>query len=120
MFVYDSSRNSSSRAVSYQSPYTSQQQKEILQKLNDSDAKDLGRLAMTQKQVKNLENYRKEHGDYLSLSDVLRIEGFGVRNLKRLCDSILCVSPDSPAVKAKRQRLVVTPELSEDLRKVSI
>nr|CAD7195998.1 unnamed protein product [Timema douglasi] len=117
MLFYDSSRNSSSRAVPYQSPYTGQQQQEILQKLNDSDAKDLGRLALTQKQVKKLENYRKEHGDYLSLSDVLRIEGFGVRNLKRLCDSILCISPDTPAGKAKRQRLVVTPELSEDLRK---
>lgn len=72
-----------------QSRYNSQEQKQILQILNESSAEEMCRFNVSKERINNLQRFRRKHGQFSTLDDVLEVDGLGVKVLERLCDSIL-------------------------------
>ncbi|PSN30256.1 hypothetical protein C0J52_24071 [Blattella germanica] len=73
----------------YHSRYNDEQQKQILEILNDCDAEKLSRFDISKHRINNLQQFRHKHGPFCTLEEVLEVNGLGVKVLEKLCDSIL-------------------------------
>lgn len=126
--------------LNYESDYSEEQQKYLLNVLNQSTNEQLSRYQkftnnlvvqyvqtcfnrfnLSKNRIKKIDIWRSKHGAFQSLSDVLEIDGWSVRMLDRLCKTIM--EGDDPTkcaekkpVKARGQ--ILTPAISPAKLKV--
>ncbi|XP_067012673.2 transcription elongation factor, mitochondrial [Anabrus simplex] len=73
----------------YEPRYSSEQQKKILQILNDSSRGNLAEFAISKTRIERLQKFLEKNGPFRDLNEVLEVEGLSVKTLERLCDSII-------------------------------
>ena len=73
----------------YEFPYTSEETETILDVLNKSDQEDLSEFRIAKSKAKKLMESRTRVGSFCSLSDLLNIEGFGLKSVEGICERIL-------------------------------
>ncbi|XP_069701524.1 transcription elongation factor, mitochondrial isoform X2 [Periplaneta americana] len=73
----------------YQPRYNNEEQKQILQILNESSAEELSRFDVSKHRIHSLQQFRRKRGQFCTLDQVLEVDGLGIKVLEKLCDSIL-------------------------------
>ncbi|PNF27856.1 hypothetical protein B7P43_G09216 [Cryptotermes secundus] len=98
----------------HHSRYNSEEQKQILQVLNESSAEEMCRFNVSKYRVNSLQRFRRKHGQFGTLDDVLEVDGLGVKVLERLCDSILKQisgsEMETPVEMAQAKKKVTSPK----------
>ncbi|XP_017771178.1 PREDICTED: transcription elongation factor, mitochondrial isoform X2 [Nicrophorus vespilloides] len=96
----------------FKSNYSSEEQQKILSIINESNAEELSRYDMSQARIKNLDMWRTKNGPFVTLHEILEVEGLGENVLDKLCKSIIFNrSTDKVVSTAKNRRQVLTPQL---------
>lgn len=80
------------------------------------------RFSLAKVRIKKLDQYRTKKGKFTNLEDVLDVDGFGIKVLEKFYNSILDARDDKGPIKNtlkdKKHLSFLTPNLSENLRKV--
>ncbi|KAJ9592701.1 hypothetical protein L9F63_015618, partial [Diploptera punctata] len=111
----------------YQSRYNNKEEDEILQVINNYSSDELSRFDITRSRITNLQRFRRKRGPFSTLSEILEVDGLGVKVLERLCDSILKYSSQEydihdeseivkhlKALNRKSKIQVVTPPINHE------
>ncbi|XP_058116647.1 uncharacterized protein LOC131287598 [Anopheles ziemanni] len=69
--------------------YSDEETKKILNTLNEQDVEELYKYNISKYRLKKIEGWRKKFGAFLSLEQVLELDGFGVTVLRKFYDSIV-------------------------------
>ena len=70
--------------------------------LNDADSKDLRRLVfLSDVQIKNLLDYRKKYGTFLSIYELRVIDGLGRNTLQKIMPFVVVAPPREKAVQSR-------------------
>ncbi|ETN63173.1 hypothetical protein AND_005120 [Anopheles darlingi] len=93
--------------------YSEEETKKILNTLNEQDVEELYKYNISKYRLKKIEGWRKKFGGFLSLEQVLELDGFGVTVLRKFYDSIVH-GPKADAVVAPKVKEVkfTTPLLA--------
>ncbi|XP_035792644.1 uncharacterized protein LOC118466895 [Anopheles albimanus] len=93
--------------------YSEEETKKILNTLNEQDVEELYKYNISKYRLKKIEGWRKKFGGFLSLEQVLELDGFGVTVLRKFYDSIVH-GPKADAVVAPKVKEVkfTTPALT--------
>ncbi|XP_058066694.1 uncharacterized protein LOC131216265 [Anopheles bellator] len=84
--------------------YSEDETKKILNTLNEQDVEELYKYNISKYRLKKIEGWRKKFGTFMSLEQVLELDGFGVTVLRKFYDSI---------VHGPKQDVVVAPKVKE-------
>ncbi|KAF5272742.1 hypothetical protein FQA39_LY07769 [Lamprigera yunnana] len=99
--------------------FTQEEQQHVLNILNNSSEEQLSLLDIPKNRIKNLKNWQKKWGSFGKVSDVLEVDGLGIKILEKICESIIerngKTVPASKVLKNRRQ--YVTPLLTQDTLK---
>ncbi|XP_044754022.1 transcription elongation factor, mitochondrial [Coccinella septempunctata] len=97
--------------------FSKEEQAKILQVLNNESEDSFKRLNIPPMQINKLKVWKTKKGPYNSISDVLDIEGIDVKNLIKICQSIILDKPVSSNRKSNflRQRQLTSPILTNDI-----
>ncbi|XP_053680493.1 uncharacterized protein LOC128731400 [Anopheles nili] len=89
-FVHTRSINvDSSTRLGFPCAYSDEETKKILNTLNEQDVEELYKYNISKYRLKKIEGWRKKFGSFLSLEQVLELDGFGVTVLRKFYDSIV-------------------------------
>uniref|UniRef100_A0A1Y1KBV7 Uncharacterized protein n=1 Tax=Photinus pyralis TaxID=7054 RepID=A0A1Y1KBV7_PHOPY len=96
-----------------QSRYSDVDQELILTTLNTATPEHLSQLSVSQTRIKTLKNWQSERGPFKSLADLLKVQGFCLKTLDRICASIVARRPQDEVshVPSKGRRQFVIPPL---------
>lgn len=72
--------------------YSEEETRKILSTLNEQDVEELYKYNISKYRLKKIEGWRKKFGSFMSLDQVLELDGFGITVLRKFYDSIV----DSP------------------------
>ncbi|XP_077290611.1 uncharacterized protein LOC143914309 [Arctopsyche grandis] len=104
--------------IEYDSKYSKEEESKILTFLNKSEPNDILRLSMSQMKLKRILSRRSNKGNFGSFSDILEVDGLGVKMMEKMCDSILTFDPNqkivlqSEGLKKKLRGQVLEPILT--------
>uniref|UniRef100_A0A182UH13 Uncharacterized protein n=1 Tax=Anopheles melas TaxID=34690 RepID=A0A182UH13_9DIPT len=108
----------SSTKLGFPCAYTDEETRKILNTLNEQDVEELYKYNISKYRLKKIEGWRKKFGTFLSLEQVLELDGFGVTVLRKFYDSIVH-GPKEDAVVApkaiKKDVKFTTPLLSAQM-----
>lgn len=107
----------------YQFPYTPEERSLILNIINEATEDTLGRLKVSKALRKKLLKNREQTGSYVDVSQLLNIDGMGIKSVEQLCALILQDSgetekrtdPDDENVVYKKR--LVKPRIKQHLLK---
>lgn len=115
--------------MEFQSNYNDKQIDEILRTINNRPVDELSAFDISKQRIKKIETRKQKQGQFLSIEEILELDGFGVKVLEKFCDSILETLPDGGVKKvkaktdgeqsllAKKKQQFVSPALLEKNRK---
>ncbi|EAT39642.1 AAEL008584-PA [Aedes aegypti] len=83
--------------------YSEEETRKILNKLNEEDVEQLYKYNISKFRLKKIEGWRKKFGTFMSLDQVLELDGFGITVLRKFYDSIVKNPED---VEAAAQKVV--------------
>ncbi|KAK5640444.1 hypothetical protein RI129_011255 [Pyrocoelia pectoralis] len=92
--------------------YSENDQEFILTTLNTATAEHLKQLNISQNRINSLKTWQTNQGTFKSFSDLLEVEGFGIKILDKLCSSIISnqsQSESTPAISKNRRHFVIPP-----------
>ncbi|XP_053687946.1 uncharacterized protein LOC128737348 [Sabethes cyaneus] len=98
--------------------YTDEETRKILNTLNEQDVEQLYKYDISKSRLKRIEIWRKKFGTFMSLEQVLELDGFGITVLRRFYDSIITSPKDNvmvPPKVAKKDPTFTTPTFPGDL-----
>uniref|UniRef100_A0A182QT18 Uncharacterized protein n=1 Tax=Anopheles farauti TaxID=69004 RepID=A0A182QT18_9DIPT len=108
----------SSTKLGFPCAYSEEETKKILHTLNQHDVDELYKYNISKYRLKKIEGWRRKFGTFLSLEQVLELDGFGVTVLRKFYDSIVH-GPKEDAVTApkaiKKDVKFTTPLLSAQM-----
>ncbi|GLV44772.1 uncharacterized protein CBL_14657 [Carabus blaptoides fortunei] len=108
---YSNSETNKPPGYMYGLELTSDQQKYILQKLNEANLEELASFSLPKQRIKKLDAWRKKNGQFNTLVDVLDVDGLGVKSLDKLCKNILHGNCDSDHGEVKKSPLKTRGQL---------
>ncbi|XP_055626669.1 uncharacterized protein LOC129768805 [Toxorhynchites rutilus septentrionalis] len=91
--------------------YSEDETRKILDTLNKDDVEQLYKYNISKYRLKKIDDWRKKFGSFMTLDDVLELDGFGINVLRKFCDSIVkCPSVETTQTKpAKKDVKFTTP-----------
>lgn len=102
----------SSAKLGFPCSYTDEETRKILNTLNEQDVEQLYKYDISKSRLKRIKTWRQKFGTFISLDQVLQLDGFGVTILRKFYDSIITTSRDnidvSPKV-VKKEPTFTTP-----------
>lgn len=81
--------------------YSDEETRKILSTLNEEDVDQLYKYNISKYRLKKIEGWRKKFGTFMSLDQVLELDGFGITVLRKFYDSIV-ESPKNREVDAQK------------------
>nr|XP_019563073.2 uncharacterized protein LOC109431311 [Aedes albopictus] len=81
--------------------YSDEETRKILNTLNEEDVEQLYKYNISKYRLKKIEGWRKKFGSFMSLDQVLELDGFGITVLRKFYDSIVQNPKDAEAVAQK-------------------
>lgn len=79
----------SSSNLGFPCTYTEEETRKILDTINENDVEQLYKYNITKYRLKRIEGWRKKFGRFMSLDQVLELDGFGITVLRKFYDSIV-------------------------------
>lgn len=79
----------SSTNLGFPCTYTEEETQKILDTINENDVEQLYKYNITKYRLKRIEGWRKKFGRFMSLDQVLELDGFGITVLRKFYDSIV-------------------------------
>lgn len=73
----------------YELPYSVKEKDLILETINDASAEDLARMRVTKGVIKKMIKNKSRIGSYEDLSQLLYIDGMGIKAVENLCTLVL-------------------------------
>lgn len=74
--------------------YTDEETRKILNVINEKDVEQLYKYDISKSRLKRIEVWRKKFGTFMTLDQVLQLDGFGITILRRFYDSIINSTKD--------------------------
>ncbi|XP_055529874.1 uncharacterized protein LOC129721385 [Wyeomyia smithii] len=91
----------SSTKLGFPCSYTDEETRKILATINEQGVEQLYKYDISKSRLKRIEVWRKKFGKFMSLDQVLELDGFGITILRRFYDSIINSSKDNVEIASK-------------------
>ncbi|KAL1375737.1 hypothetical protein pipiens_017324 [Culex pipiens pipiens] len=108
----------SSTNLGFPCTYTEEETQKILETINENDVEQLYKYNITKYRLKRIEGWRKKFGRFMSLDQVLELDGFRITVLRKFYDSIVqtpATSEELVQKVAKKDIKFTTPVFSANL-----
>lgn len=108
-------------SLEFHNDYDEIQTAKILNVVNKQSPEELTLFNISKQRIMKIDSWKKQQGEFKSVSEILELDGFGLKVLEKFCESILATNSESKTIAKKTVAnktgsRIVAPPLNNEFR----